>query len=480
MPALVVALLGLRMLGSAVEIIDDSFREWDRSVAEHHQKNTVREKMKAKKALLEKLIELLEDPNGQYNQLLFSGDALLRVQKLRQLKAHRREVQIVLGYEFCLLSELNDPDHPDQPKAPVDGKFYLDTNGDYCVLDPNGNVQRGRLPATINISQVEGPGSLVEQLKDKSFTDSILKITAENNHTFNIQAGARLAKVPRENILTNLILKLGNIVNRVHVYFRPLNPAAAEELVGLIPDADAEARELEAIRNYIIPDGESSWSVINDLTFRMALGSYLTHYERLSAYDKQLLFSTLRQATNGDATVNEKYQRFISANDDDARRAASLELSTEVENVLKRRITRPSLHIGLRLGDYIGTGLLAAATGMGVIFSSAGLISLLVPVFMPAVCIAALVGAVVFAVSKVAYEVYKERKHEKINKAINAEDGRHGQVSVMNNLMANAKQLSLRPVPAVAAPVAGAAVVYQDSLSSIEEPTAEIVSAGAL
>jgi hypothetical protein len=386
-PGLVGALLGLRILGSAVEIIDDTFREWDRSVAEYLQKKRVFEILRATLASLEKLIQELDNHGSQYLQLQVVNDQELPSMKVK-LQKHRSKVQRVL----------------------------------------------------------------------------------ESNN-FNFAAERPRGKVPHGNILTKLISKLGNLLNSLSDFFRPPNSAAPQEQVPLNPPHLGQQQP-------IIPDGESPWDVINDLELRMILALYLRHHEGLLAYDKQLLYSTLRQATNGNEDVKARFQSFIAAQAESARITASKELLTQVNAVLKDSTPRERLSIGLLLADYMGTGILAAATGMGVIFSSAGLISLLMPVFMPAVCLTAAVAALVFAVAKVAYEVYKERRHEKINQAINTEAGRHRQFSAINKLRIHAEQLSQRPE--AAAPVAGDDVAYPDEFPSPPDPTAKIYTAGAL
>ncbi|PWY56575.1 hypothetical protein DGG96_05475 [Legionella qingyii] len=76
-------------------------------------------------------------------------------------------------YELALMSELPDNDS----KLALAGKIYLSDNGDYIVRDQNGTVRRGRLDATIDLS------NLADRLNDLALKNSILDCTSKTGHT---------------------------------------------------------------------------------------------------------------------------------------------------------------------------------------------------------------------------------------------------------------------------------------------------------
>ena len=483
----VALMLAQRLLGSAIMMADNAMREYDRYVDESKRKEKLREQMKTKKALLENLILLLEDDHGDYSQSIDAADPSYRINTVRKLRAHRREVQILLGYEFCLMAELPGND----PQNAVDGKFYLDTDGNFCVRDPHGNVQVGVIPDQDDPDyiKIDQAIDLKIQFKDEAFKAAILKWTTENNITYNLKAGVRSAQAVQAQ---RAIIDDQNQDD--------------DEQAALIP-AGADPGDVELVPvndDYVIPEDESAWFVINEVTFRIALGSYLSKYDQLTPYDKHILYSTLRQATQGDDIVAQEYRKLITAKNAAARSLAAIELSKAVDAALKKPITVPKVNFVARVVKGVGNFIFGNSAGISVVTGIAGLIAFAVPgaaIIMLGVYVAAIGVGLVFATTKVTYDLYKERKHDKIKSVIDKETGRHGQAVVINNLLGNARKLSLLPAPAVINPVPMAVVPvapmaaaegveaenldhdlvpYDDALSPIQTPEGESIASKAV
>jgi hypothetical protein len=466
----VTLMLAQRLLGSAIMVADNAMREYDRYVDESKRKEKLHEQMESKNDLLGKLIRFLEDDNGDYSQsidVLYPG---YRVNTVKKLREYLPEVLFLMGsYEFCLMEELPDND----PQNAVDGKFYLDTDGNFCVRDPRGNVHQGKLPDDPNQPNyiyINQAINLKIQFKDAAFKAAILRWAAGNDFTYNLYDDPRPAQAAQVQM----------VINDAQIQ-------DDDEQAELIPaDEDVELAPIED--NDVISEYESAWFVINEVAFRIALGSYLSNYDLLTPYDKHILYSTLRQATHGDEEVAREYRKLIIAKNGAERNTAATELTKVVDAALKKPITVTKVNFFARVVKAVGNFIFGNTAGISVVTGIAGLIAFAVPgaaIVMLGVYVAAIGVGLVFATTKVGYDLYKERKHDKIKSVIDKETGRHGQAVIINNLLDKARKLSsLRQAAAAdhahAGEVPGPQIGEAEGLDGENREAAENVEAGNL
>lgn len=247
-----------------------------------------------------------------------------------------------------------------------------------------------------------------------------------------------------------------------------LIPAEAGVNVEQVPLLPVEAADNEqplapivvANQNdYVIPKGETAWSVANSLTFSLALATYRDKFHLLTPYDKHLLYTTLGQITNSYKDVPEaqafghsnlaarEFNIFITTQNEEERRNAERNILAIIENTLKDRVTikRPTFRV--RVAKKIGDFLRSNGAAISAMTAAAGLIALIpgANAIMMGVYISAIAVGVSFASLKVCWDIYQEHKYHKNRKTYDNETRRAKQALAVETLLINAQTLAQSP-----------------------------------
>jgi hypothetical protein len=211
--------------------------------------------------------------------------------------------------------------------------------------------------------------------------------------------------------------------------------------------------------DYVIPKGETAWSVANSLTFSWALATYRNKIHLLTPYDKHLLYTTLGQITNNYKDVPEaqafghsnsaarEFNIFITTQNVEERRNAERNILAIIETTLQDRITikRPTFRV--RVVKKIGDFLRSNGAAISVMAAAAGLIALIpgANAIMTGVYISAIAVGVSFASLKVCWDIYQEHKYHKNRKTYDNETRRAKQAQAVEILLINAQTLTQSP-----------------------------------
>ncbi len=184
------------------------------------------------------------------------------------------------------------------------------------------------------------------------------------------------------------------------------------------------------------------WTFLNKLNASIALDRFNSSFHNLTPLDKHTLYTSLRNATQGDTVVNNLYSQFISEQDDERRSQIQIQLIKAIKNALNKEPIPETISFRANLVKTVGNFIISYGKGISLVTGVTALIALIpgAQIIALAAYIAAITLGLTFASLKVAFDM-KEYRHGKTRHAIKNEEIRYRQTKALESLLEYSNRL---------------------------------------